>query len=154
MNAIEEIGSKKTNLVGYLNNCLNEKLLNDRENNLRVRGIILNEMKNLEAFASNLKDKTDFPVEKVWIGRKLIITLNNLKTELNIYRNERRQDAKVDAEGNLNYKGYFSKLSHLKEMFLNNENIEEVKIINVFSTHSFTFDVNFEIRKSIYKTDP
>ena len=54
--------------------------------------LILKEMKYLEEFVDNLKDKTDFPVEKVWIGKNLIKKLNYLKTEFNIYRFDRRQD--------------------------------------------------------------
>ncbi len=131
---------------------MNEKFLNDGEKNVKVRGLILKEMKYLEEFVDNLKDKTDFSVEKVWIGKNLIKKLNYLNTELNTYRFERRQDPKVDAEGNINYKGYFSKLSNLKEI-LDNQNIRDLKRINVYSAHSFTFDVNFEIRNLIYKTD-
>jgi hypothetical protein len=152
LNRIEEIGSKKSNLVDYLNNFLNENFLNDMEKNAKVRNLILNEMKHLEKFIYNLKDKTYFPVEKVWFGKKLNKKLNYLKTELNIYRFERRQDPQVDAEGNLNYRGYFLNLSNLKEM-LNNQNIRDVKRISVYSTHSFTFDVNFEIENLIYKTN-
>jgi hypothetical protein len=146
------IGSKKSNLVDYLNNFLNEKFLNDTEKNVKVRDLILKEMKQLEGSINNLKDKTNFPVQKVWIGKNLIKKLNYLKTELNIYRFERRQDPKVDSEGILNYKGYFTKLSNLKEI-VENQNIRDLKRINVHSTHSFTFDVNFEIRNLIYKTD-
>jgi hypothetical protein len=86
------IGSKKSNLVDYLNNFLNEKFLNDTEKNVKVRDLILKEMKQLEGSINNLKDKTNFPVQKVWIGKNLIKKLNYLKTELNIYRFERRQD--------------------------------------------------------------
>ncbi len=90
------IGSKKRNLVDYFNNFLNEKFLNDTDKNVKVRDLILKEMKQLKGFFNNLKDKKDFPVEKVWIGKNLIKKLNYLKTELNIYRFERRQDPKVD----------------------------------------------------------
>jgi hypothetical protein len=79
------------------------------------------------------------------MGKKLIQKLNYLKTELNIYRFERKQDAKVDAHGNLNYFGYFSNLSNLKDILKIKEN-KNIKRINVFSTHSFTFDVYFEIK--------
>jgi hypothetical protein len=152
LNAIQEIGSKKSTLVDFLNKLFNEKYLDDIEKNEKVRDVILKKMKHVELFINSLKDKTDFPVEKVWMGKKLIQKLNYLKTELNIYRFERKQDAKVDADGNLNYFGYFSNLSNLKDILKIKEN-KNIKRINFFSTHSFTFDVDFEIKNLIYKTD-
>ncbi len=146
MNVIEEIRSKKRTLVDYLNKLLNEKYFDDTEKNEKVRGIIFNELKHVEVFIESLKDKTDFPVEKVWMRKKLIQKLNYLKTELNIYRFERQQDAKIDADGNLNYFGYFSNLSNLKKILKIKDN-QNIKRINVFSTHSFTFDVDFFYQK-------
>jgi hypothetical protein len=122
------------------------------EKNEKVRDLILKKMKHVELFINSLKDKTDFPVEKVWMGIKLIQKLNHLKAELNIYRFKRQQDSNVDADGNLNYFGYFSNLSNLKYILKIKDN-QYIKRINVFSTHSFTFDVDFEIKNLIYKTD-
>jgi energy-coupling factor transporter ATP-binding protein EcfA2 len=152
LNAIQEIGSKKSTLVDFLNKLLNEKYLDDMEKNEKVRDLILKKMKHVELFINSLKDKTDFPVEKVWMGIKLIQKLNHLKAELNIYRFKRQQDSNVDADGNLNYFGYFSNLSNLKYILKIKDN-QYIKRINVFSTHSFTFDVDFEIKNLIYKTD-
>jgi hypothetical protein len=69
LNAIQEIGSKKSTLVDFLNKLFNEKYLDDIEKNEKVRDVILKKMKHVELFINSLKDKTDFPVEKVWMGK-------------------------------------------------------------------------------------
>ena len=70
LNAIQEIGSKKSTLVDFLNKLFNEKYLDDIEKNEKVRDVVLKKMKHVELFINSLKDKTDFPVEKVWMGKK------------------------------------------------------------------------------------
>ncbi len=50
LNAIQEIGSKKGTLVDFLNKLLNEKYLDDKEKNEKVRDVILKKMKHVELF--------------------------------------------------------------------------------------------------------
>jgi len=60
---------------------------------------------------------------------------------------------KMDKDGKLVLKGYFSSMSSIMDRINNNGALRDLKSIQVFATNSFTFDVDYLIDEKKYATN-
>ncbi len=76
--------------------------------------------------------------------------LTELKIELRkYYMDEERCKEEVD-ENVLCFSGYFLKMSSIMSKINENKGNKSLKSVNIYSTHSFTFDSNYSINSDKY----
>ncbi len=91
---------------------------------------------------------TELRLESLLMGYDVF--LNNLKSEIKKYYE--REAIEIIGK-KLILKGYFSSISSIMKIIEKAKDITDLERIQVFTTNSFTFDINFVIDKSKYATN-
>ena len=97
------------------------------------------------------EEKSEFPINVKWTGFNLIKKLMELIDELKQYR-VKKESYFNDQDGSYIYKGHFLNISSLLSK-IQKEDINEMKRVLIYVTHSVIFDKNYSINKYKYKED-
>ena len=111
---------------------------------------IIGEKNLLDAYIGKLlegeKKKFNY---KNWFGDEFKFHVENLINELKQYRKENIQTVNY-WQSSFIYNGHFARMSSILPQILNSDS--NLKIVKIYATHSFIFDVNYKIPKERYQT--
>ena len=142
--------SKPMNFEYFLD-CIDDTILNKTEKS-ELNELVLSESFPILTFVNLLPEekKNEFPDVKDWIGKFLVSKLNELKVELKNFKIERDQNQLDDMGNEFTYEGYFVKMSSVLSKINLNQQIKNLRSVNIYSTHSFIFDTNYTLDKTSY----
>jgi hypothetical protein len=108
---------------------------------------IIGEKNLLDSFSDQLlevkKKKFNF---KIWLDDEFKFQVKNLINELKQYRKENI----ISGQSSFIYQGYFARMSSILPKILHSDSY--LKNVKIYATHSFIFDVNYNIPKERYQT--
>ena len=84
-----------------------------------------------------------------WIGKKLILKIKDLTGELKQYYVE-KEPVYNKCDGTLTFENHFVNISSIIRKINHRDDINNLKRVQIYSTHSVTFDRNYSISKDKY----
>ena len=83
-----------------------------------------------------------YPSKRKWLSFEFSSTISALRSELKQYSVEKEP---LFTDGVFEYTGYFGKMSLVLKKITNSLNVQNLKRVQIYTTHSFYFDCNYEI---------